>query len=88
MARVTDLRCELYAIPTGEALDDATQSFDELELVVVRVETDAGTGGLGFTYTIGEGGDAIRAFVEEVLAPGLDGEFGDPLAADERGRRP
>jgi L-alanine-DL-glutamate epimerase-like enolase superfamily enzyme len=84
MARVTDLRCELYAIPTGEALDDATQSFDELELVVVRVETDAGTGGLGFTYTIGEGGDAIRAFVEGVLAPVLDGGSAAPRAARDR----
>lgn len=78
MAHVTDLRCELYGIPNDESLDDATQSFDELELVVVEIETSAGVRGTGFTYTIGEGGEAVRTFTESVLAPALDGEPAAP----------
>ena len=84
MVYVTDLRCELYGIPNDEPLDDATQSFDELELVVVDIETSVGTCGTGFTYTIGEGGDAIRTFVESVLTPALDGESASPRAARDR----
>lgn len=83
MARVTDLQCELYGVPNDEPLDDAIQSFDELELVLVTIETSTGTGGQGFTYTIGEGGNSIRTFVESVLAPALDGESAAPRIARE-----
>lgn len=82
MARVIDLQCELYGVPNDESLDDATQSFDELELVVVDIETDDGRG-LGFTYTIGEGGRAIRTFVETVLRPAIEGTPAAPRVARE-----
>lgn len=71
-------------MPNDEPLDDATQSFDELELVVVEAETDDGDQGLGFTYTIGEGGAAVRAFVETALRPALVGGPAAPRAARER----
>ncbi|WP_281362336.1 hypothetical protein [Halorarum salinum] len=32
MTRVTDV--DLYGVPNEESLNDATQSFDELELIV------------------------------------------------------
>lgn len=83
MTRVTDVRTALYGVPNEESLDDATQSFDELELIVVRVETDEGEG-MGFTYTIGEGGAAVREFVETTLAPELVGGTAAPrVARDE-----
>lgn len=69
MSTVTDLRTSVYAIPNEEALDDATQSFHTLELIVVEVELDDGADGIGFTYTIGEGGSAIATFVESTLRP-------------------
>lgn len=69
MAQVSDCSVSLYSIPTNESLDDATQSFDTLELVVVRVETNSGEKGLGLTYTIGEGGSAIAEFVATTLKP-------------------
>ncbi|MEF8853433.1 MAG: mandelate racemase/muconate lactonizing enzyme family protein [Haloarculaceae archaeon] len=83
MTEVTDVRVSHYGVPNEESLDDATQSFDELELVVVDVETGDGPG-MGFTHTIGEGGSAIRAFVETTLAPELVGETAAPRATRER----
>jgi len=65
---VTDVEAGLYGIPLRESLDDATQSFDELELVVVEIATSDGTTGMGFTYTIGSGGVAIFEFIETTLA--------------------
>lgn len=81
---IADIETGLYGIPNEESLDDATQSFDELELVVTEVETDDGGRGLGFTYTIGEGGSAIREFVETTLRPAADGAPAAPRRARDR----
>lgn len=86
MPHVTGVRTELYGVPNEESLDDATQSFDELELVVVEVETGDGTGGLGFTYTIGEGGSAIAEFVRTTLEPLVVDGSAAPRAAQKRMR--
>jgi L-alanine-DL-glutamate epimerase-like enolase superfamily enzyme len=86
MPVVTDLRAGLYGVPNEESLDDATQSFDELELVVVELECDDGTEGLGFTYTIGEGGRSILEFVRSTLSPLVVGESAAPRSATERMR--
>lgn len=80
MPRLTDVAS--YGVPMDGALDDATQSFDELELVVVEVEAD-GTAGLGFTYTIGEGGSAIHEFVDATLRPLVEEGPAAPRAARE-----
>ena len=86
MPQVTDLRTGLYGVPNEESLDDATQSFDELELVVVEVECDDGSEGVGFTYTIGEGGSSVHEFVRATLEPLVGGESAAPRAAAERMR--
>ena len=86
MPVVTDLRTGLYGVPNEEPLDDATQSFDELELIVVEVACDDGSEGLGFTYTIGEGGSAVLEFVRTTLEPLVVGESAAPRAATDRMR--
>lgn len=73
-----------YGVPVEGALEDATQSFDELELVVVDVETTDGERGVGFTYTIGEGGSAVAEFVDTTLRPVVDGGPAAPRAARDR----
>ena len=74
MSTITRIETGLYGIPNEQALTDATQSFDELELVVASVETSEGVEGVGFTYTIGEGGTTIKKFLDDVLVPKLEGE--------------
>jgi len=53
---------------------DAIQAFTKQETVFVRIRTDDGAEGLGYTYTIGTGGRAIMALIQYDLAPHLIGE--------------
>jgi L-alanine-DL-glutamate epimerase-like enolase superfamily enzyme len=73
MSTITTIETGLYGIPNAEALEDATQTFDELELVTATVETSEGVQGVGFTYTIGRGGSAVKKFLDSVLVPRLEG---------------
>src|SRR5262249_20831056 len=47
--------------------------IDHVELVTVEVETDEGVTGAGFTYTVGHGGSAVLALLEDEIAPALVG---------------
>lgn len=78
MTYVNECSVSLYDIPNQESLDDATQSFDALELVVARIETTDGVEGMGFTYTIGSGGGTIARFIESTIVPLLVGEPSAP----------
>lgn len=69
MTRIDDCEVSLYGIPNEESLDDATQSFESLELVVATLTTTDGVEGTGFTYTIGRGGSTIAHLLESTLAP-------------------
>lgn len=78
MSRIDDCSVSLYGIPNEESLDDATQSFDRLELVVATLTTTDGVEGTGFTYTIGRGGSAIAHLLESTIAPMVVGEPAAP----------
>ncbi|MEM7797736.1 MAG: mandelate racemase/muconate lactonizing enzyme family protein [Chloroflexota bacterium] len=43
------------------------------EVVMVRIETDEGASGIGYTYTIGKGGCAIQSIIEKAFTPLLLG---------------
>ncbi|WP_049903335.1 mandelate racemase/muconate lactonizing enzyme family protein [Halococcus agarilyticus] len=73
ISTITAVETGLYGIPNDEALEDATQTFDELELVTAHVETSGGHRGVGFTYTIGRGGSTVKEFLDDVLVPRLEG---------------
>lgn len=64
----------LYRVPNEQTLEDATQSFDTLEIVALTAESDDGHRGLGFTYTIGRGGATIKRFLDDELVPLLEGQ--------------
>ena len=49
---------------------DATHGVHtDFEVVIVRMESDCGAAGYGYTYTIGRGGAAIAALIERDLKP-------------------
>ena len=55
-------------------MTDATHGVHtDFEVVFVRLETDCGGAGVGYTYTIGRGGAAIRALIERDIKPLLLG---------------
>lgn len=53
---------------------DATQQVTKGENILVEIFTDAGDSGLGYTTTIGYGGSAMVALIEDEMAPRLLGE--------------
>ncbi|SDT28975.1 mandelate racemase/muconate lactonizing enzyme family protein [Microlunatus soli] len=64
---------------------DATQSFVKQETILVRLSTDDGLIGTGYSYTIGTGGPAVVSLLQESLLPLLIGE--DPRCVEALWRR-
>src|SRR5215510_3819182 len=63
-----------YRIPLPAVLSDSTHGeISHFELVTARLRADDGAEGLGYTYTVGAGGAAIRALIVRDLAPLLTG---------------
>jgi L-alanine-DL-glutamate epimerase-like enolase superfamily enzyme len=69
---ILSVKADHYRIPLDVTLSDATHGeMSSFEFVTVRLATDAGQEGVGFTYTTGSGGAAIRSLVERELMPVL-----------------
>ncbi len=59
-----------YLLPLSHPMTDATHGVHtQFEVVMVKLETADGLTGLGYTYTIGRGGAAIRSLIECELKP-------------------
>jgi len=67
---ITDLETKHYNIPLRTNMTDSTHGeMTHFEVIMVRLETDEGFDGLGYTYTIGLGGTAVRSLIDQVLKP-------------------
>lgn len=53
---------------------DAIQSFVSQETPLVRITDSEGAVGIGYSYTIGQGGPAVMSLLAETLAPQLIGQ--------------
>jgi L-alanine-DL-glutamate epimerase-like enolase superfamily enzyme len=74
---IVAVQADHYRIPLPVALSDSTHGvIAAFELVTARVRDAVGAEGLGYTYTVGAGGGAIRDLIARDLAPAL-------LGADE-----
>jgi L-alanine-DL-glutamate epimerase-like enolase superfamily enzyme len=60
---------------------DAIQAFTCQETPIVRVVTQDGAAGTGYTYTIGTGGSSVVALLRDHLAPRLIGAEADMVEA-------
>ena len=76
--KIGHVETRLYELPPHREIEDAVQRFVNMELVMVRIVTASGAEGCGFTYTIGQGGRAIKALLDSAVVPLLQGE--DALA--------
>ncbi len=76
-------RVEVYSVNlVPEAVrSDAIQSFVSQETPIVRIFTDSGLDGTGYTYTIGTGGSSIIAMLCDHLVPELLGR--DPQMIEQ-----
>ena len=58
---------------------DAIQSFESQQTPMVRITDSDGATGVGYSYTIGQGGPAIMSLLQETLAPQLIGLDADNI---------
>lgn len=74
--KIRSVDCDLYFIPLPRVLTDSTHGeMSHFSLITVRVATDDGSHGLGYTYTVGKtGGPAVHAMLVRDVAPLLVGE--------------
>jgi L-alanine-DL-glutamate epimerase-like enolase superfamily enzyme len=78
---IQSIETRLFNVPLLEVLSDAKHGdHTHFELVTVRVVLNDGSEGVGYTYTGGKGGHAIRAMIEHDLAPALTGKDGADIA--------
>ena len=57
-----------FLLPLSHPMTDATHGvLTNFEVIIVRLESECGLSGYGYTYTIGRGGAAIRSLIEREL---------------------
>ncbi len=72
-AAITSVETRHFRLPLTQPMIDATHGvMTDFEVVMVLLEAD-GQQGIGYTYTIGLGGRALRALIDDALAPILLG---------------
>jgi L-alanine-DL-glutamate epimerase-like enolase superfamily enzyme len=77
---VTVARCSAahYRVPRevwwgASRIGASLYEISHIELVTFEIETDEGVTGFGFTYTVGHGGSAVLALLEDEIGPALVG---------------
>jgi L-alanine-DL-glutamate epimerase-like enolase superfamily enzyme len=71
---IASVQTDHYLIPLPTVLSDSTHGqITAFELVAVRLRDGDGAEGVGYTYTVGAGGDAVASLVDRHLAPALVG---------------
>jgi L-alanine-DL-glutamate epimerase-like enolase superfamily enzyme len=73
-AVIVGAEARLVRVPVDPPRGDAIQQFDALEVPIVEVTDRMGRRGVGFGYTIGTGGTAILALIEDELLAFLTGQ--------------
>ena len=80
MSVIFQVDCKLFRVPLREVLTDASHGdHTHFELVTVTITLDDDRQGIGYTYTGGKGGYAIKAMIEHDLKPGLIGRDPQPV---------
>ena len=62
--KIQDIWTELLHIPVETALVNQTKSQAFMEVILVKIITDEGLEGYGYTYTDGFGGHAIKSLID------------------------
>ncbi len=71
---IASVQADHFRVPLPVALSDSTHgTMEAFELITVRVRDADGAEGLGYTYTVGAGGRAIRDLIARDLGPALAG---------------
>ena len=80
--RIASLDTGLYRIELPVALSDSTHgTITHFELITVRLRDTDGAEGVGYTYTVGAGGAAVHALIDQGLRPVLLGAEAEQIEA-------
>lgn len=71
--RITETESFLLKVPIEREIADSQRSVSYLEFPGVRVSTDAGITGTGYTVTVGHGGSVIQEALDTLFLDGLAG---------------
>ena len=77
MAKITRIEIQQVDLVPKVKRTDAIQAFVTQETPIVRIFTDDGAAGTGYTYTIGQGGSSIVALLRDHMGPWLIGRDAD-----------
>jgi L-alanine-DL-glutamate epimerase-like enolase superfamily enzyme len=82
-SRIDSIETGLYHVPLASVMTDARHGImRDFAVITVRIRTEDGTEGLGYSYTVGQtGGSAVHALVRDSLAPLVMGA--DPRRTEE-----
>lgn len=81
MARVVRAEAFLVDLVPKVKRTDAIQSFKSQETIFVRLTDAEGAGGMGYSYTIGDGGYAVLSLLQRTLLPRLMGQEAEAIEA-------
>lgn len=79
MAKIEQIELLMVDLSPKVRRTDAIQSFDSQETPIVRITDSDGIQGVGYSYTIGQGGPAIMSLLKETLLPQLVGQDADNI---------
>ena len=68
--KISGVETKHYLLPLHHPMTDASHGvMTQFEVVLAIVQTECGQTGYGYTYTIGQGGAAIRSLIDRDLRP-------------------
>lgn len=79
MAKITKIEIFMADLQPKVKRTDAIQSFVSQETPFVSITDDDGATGLGYSYTIGQGGPAVMSLLRETLVPQLIGREAEEI---------
>jgi L-alanine-DL-glutamate epimerase-like enolase superfamily enzyme len=80
--KIKRIETALYRIPLETVLSDSTHgTMTHFDLIAVRIYNEDGVEGMGYTYTVGANGSAIREQIVSDLTPLLIGQEADRIEA-------
>ena len=79
MAKIIKVEAFMVDLKPKVKRTDAIQSFVSQETPFVRITDEDGETGLGYTYTIGQGGPAVMSLLRESLVPQLIGREAEEI---------
>ncbi|MCX8188444.1 MAG: mandelate racemase/muconate lactonizing enzyme family protein [Nitrososphaeria archaeon] len=78
--KVQNLKTFFLNVSCGKLISDSARVLDSIQLIIVKIETDEGVNGIGYTYTL-RGGEGVKAIIDKELSKIVEGK--NPLEIED-----